>query len=92
MRIPQVSFALTPIAMLSYNHSLPFGKAYTPIYPTFYIISSHVDALWHTFGYGGLRCLSESRGGVGGRGEGLMRQNLCATLSSIASLYESIQP
>lgn len=54
--------------MLSYNHSLPFGKAYTPIYPTFYIISSHVDALWHTFGYGGLRCLSESRGGGEGRG------------------------
>ena len=67
MRIPRVSFALTPIAMLSYNHSLPFGKAYTPIYPIFYIIS-HVDALWHTFGYGGLRCLSESReGGGGGR-------------------------
>lgn len=56
--------------MLSYNHSLPFGKAYIPIYPTFYIISSHVDALWHTFGYGGLRCLSESRGGGGGEGRG----------------------
>lgn len=63
MKIPQVSFALIPTAMLSTDYSSSFGKAHTPIYLTFYIIYLHIDALSHAFAYGGLQCLSESRGG-----------------------------
>ena len=50
-------------AMLCTNHSWPFEKAYTPIYQTFRMFSLHIDAPSHTFSYGGLQCLSESRGG-----------------------------
>ena len=56
-------------AMLCTNHSWPFEKAYTPIHQTFRMFSLHIDAPSHTFSYGGLQCLSESRGV-------LMRQNL----------------
>ena len=50
-------------AVLCTNHSWPFEKAYTPIYLTFHMFSSRIDALSHTFAYGRLQCLSESRGG-----------------------------
>ena len=50
-------------AMLCTNHSWPFEKAYTPIYQTFRMFSLHIDAPSHTFSYGGLQCLSESRRG-----------------------------
>ena len=50
-------------AMLCTNHSWPFEKAYTPIYQTFRMFSLHIDAPSHTFSYGRLQCLSESRGG-----------------------------
>ena len=43
--------------------SWSFEKAYTPIYQTFRMFSLHIDAPSHTFSYGGLQCLSESRGG-----------------------------
>ena len=56
-------------AVLCTNHSWPFEKAYTTIYLTFDMFSSRIDALSHTFAYGRLQCLSESRGG-------LMRPNL----------------
>lgn len=51
MKIPQVSFALIPTAMLSTDYSSSFGKAHTPIYLTFYIIYLHIDALSHAFAH-----------------------------------------